>query len=129
MRGFESQWFNVNWIDWEKRTIGSRINFNRCKHIFLNMCHFPNFDLMFNVAADSFEVLYTNVPKVEDDRICPICGDRAPDGEAHHPHYGGICCFSCRAFFRRANQKTKSPDLQCQFGKCHQFQYFCLITS
>ncbi len=28
---------------------------------------------------------------------CHVCGDRAPN----HIHYGGIACFSCRAFFRR----------------------------
>ena len=58
--------------------------------------------------------VYTNVPKVANERLCPICGDEAPAGEVHHPHYGGICCYSCRAFFRRANQKSKAPDLKCK---------------
>ena len=34
---------------------------------------------------------------------CHVCGDRAPN----HVHYGGIACFSCRAFFRRSVPKYK----------------------
>jgi retinoid X receptor beta len=33
---------------------------------------------------------------------CSICGDLAPD----HMHYGGVACFSCRAFFRRSVDKA-----------------------
>ncbi|XP_040577849.1 nuclear receptor subfamily 6 group A member 1 [Lepeophtheirus salmonis] len=33
--------------------------------------------------------------------VCNVCGDKAPD----HIHYGGIACFSCRAFFRRSVPK------------------------
>ncbi len=29
--------------------------------------------------------------------VCAVCGD----GASEHLHYGAICCFSCRAFFRR----------------------------
>ena len=39
---------------------------------------------------------------------CLVCGDEA----IRHVHYGGRCCFSCKAFFRRAvnwqNAKQKS---------------------
>ena len=28
---------------------------------------------------------------------CPIC----LDSTLNHSHYGGVCCFSCKAFFRR----------------------------
>ncbi len=35
---------------------------------------------------------------------CHVCGDRAPN----HIHYGGIACFSCRAFFRRSVPKHNS---------------------
>ena len=38
---------------------------------------------------------------------------KATDGK-HHLHYGGICCYSCRAFFRRAHQSTKSPSFKCR---------------
>jgi len=34
-------------------------------------------------------------------RKCHVCGDKAPN----HIHYGGIACFSCRAFFRRSVAK------------------------
>jgi len=33
---------------------------------------------------------------------CPICKYRSND--KHCFHYGGISCYSCRAFFRRAHQ-------------------------
>jgi hypothetical protein len=61
--------------------------------------------------------VYTNVPEVEDDHVCPVCGEEAPPGETHRPHYGGICCYSCRAFFRRAHQRTRKPTLVCKKGK------------
>ena len=41
----------------------------------------------------------------------------APDDDKHHLHYGGICCYSCRAFFRRAHQATKEPNFQCKNGE------------
>jgi len=41
---------------------------------------------------------------------CSVCGDMAPD----HMHYGGIACFSCRAFFRRSVDKSSS--YQCLDG-------------
>jgi len=41
---------------------------------------------------------------------CSVCGDMAPD----HMHYGGIVCFSCRAFFRRS--VDKSSNYQCLEG-------------
>ena len=64
-----------------------------------------------------FQVIYTDVPKVEDERICPVCSEEAPADEVHHPHYGAICCYSCKAFFRRANQKTRGPPWNCKRGK------------
>ena len=41
--------------------------------------------------------------------IAPECGKNTL-------HYGGICCYSCRAFFRRAHQHTKSPNFICRVG-------------
>ena len=40
----------------------------------------------------------------------------APEDDKHHLHYGGICCYSCRAFFRRAHQSTKRPNFECKSG-------------
>nr|AID52841.1 nuclear receptor [Tigriopus japonicus] len=62
---------------------------------------------------------------------CHVCGDRAPN----HCHYGGIACFSCRAFFRRSVPKydtytcssssncvvtpaTRKNCQKCRFDKC-----------
>ena len=39
---------------------------------------------------------------------------KAAKGDKHHLHYGGICCYSCRAFFRRAHQSTKIPKYSCR---------------
>ena len=49
---------------------------------------------------------------VEQAKHCPICKDYSE--QPHQLHYGGIACFSCRAFFRRAHQKTKSPSFKCK---------------
>ena len=35
--------------------------------------------------------------------VCAVCGD----GASEHLHYGAICCFSCRAFFRRYADREK----------------------
>jgi len=39
---------------------------------------------------------------------CHVCGDLA----AEHRHYGGISCYSCRAFFRRTVNSNR-PILEC----------------
>lgn len=39
---------------------------------------------------------------------CTVCGDQA----AEHLHYGGIACYSCRAFFRRTVNSNR-PILEC----------------
>jgi hypothetical protein len=47
---------------------------------------------------------------------CAVCEEVT---ENHHMHYGAFCCFSCRAFFRRANQRTnKSPYICKNESKC-----------
>ena len=43
---------------------------------------------------------------------CHVCGDRA----IAHLHYGGICCYSCKAFFRRAVQSGKDKSYKCKRG-------------
>ncbi len=35
---------------------------------------------------------------------CPVCGGSMGGKAARKLSYGGICCLSCRAFFRRAHQ-------------------------
>ena len=44
--------------------------------------------------------------------ICSIYP--APECAKKALHYGGICCYSCRAFFRRAHQHTKEPNFVCR---------------
>lgn len=55
---------------------------------------------------------------LEPDKIpCKICGDSA----VRHIHYGGHCCFSCKAFFRRAvhHQNKTGRSFKCKFeGTC-----------
>ena len=41
---------------------------------------------------------------------CHVCGDKA----IAHLHYGGICCYSCKAFFRRAVQNGKDKLYKCK---------------
>ena len=43
---------------------------------------------------------------------CNICSDLAND----HDHYGGVCCYSCRAFFRRHTVSTKKKILRCSYN-------------
>ena len=43
---------------------------------------------------------------------CPICKEKLKN--LPNIHYGGVACFSCRAFFRRAHQKTKVPTFKCK---------------
>ena len=49
---------------------------------------------------------------------CPVC--QVKTNGNMQGHYGGKpSCFSCRAFFRRAYQKTRNPVFQCKgSGNC-----------
>ena len=38
---------------------------------------------------------------------CPVCGDLA----IAHFHYGGMCCYSCKAFFRRVVNTSKVSEV------------------
>ncbi len=52
-------------------------------------------------------------------RICFACTEEAKEGKDHLKNYGGIVCFSCRAFWRRSHQKTRSPVFICKAsGNC-----------
>ncbi len=44
---------------------------------------------------------------------CPVCGEVS---EQPYLNYGAKACYSCRAFFRRAHQKTKTPAFTCKRG-------------
>lgn len=44
---------------------------------------------------------------------CHVCGDLA----IAHMHYGGVCCYSCKAFFRRATQTGKDKKYKCKNDK------------
>ena len=44
---------------------------------------------------------------------CHVCGDLA----IAHMHYGGVCCYSCKAFFRRATQTGKDAKYKCKNDK------------
>lgn len=52
-------------------------------------------------------------------RVCFVCTEAAKPDKEHLKNYGGIVCFSCRAFWRRSHQKTRSPIFQCKRnGNC-----------
>eukprot|EP00095_Tigriopus_kingsejongensis_P005279 snap_masked-scaffold464_size163657-processed-gene-0.14 protein:Tk05279 transcript:snap_masked-scaffold464_size163657-processed-gene-0.14-mRNA-1 annotation:"ecdysone receptor a isoform" len=46
-------------------------------------------------------------------RQCRICQDVILKHTCIH--YGGLSCYSCRAFFRRANQASKKTVFQCKY--------------
>eukprot|EP00092_Neocalanus_flemingeri_P027686 GFUD01030051.1.p1 GENE.GFUD01030051.1~~GFUD01030051.1.p1 ORF type:complete len:877 (+),score=166.00 GFUD01030051.1:322-2952(+) len=43
---------------------------------------------------------------------CTVCGAPAPD----HLHFGGHCCYSCRAFFRRTIERMEKTEIVCRTG-------------
>jgi len=43
---------------------------------------------------------------------CPVCRDTA----VAHFHYGGMCCYSCKAFFRRVVNTNKATRYKCRSG-------------
>jgi len=47
---------------------------------------------------------------------CAVCSSPAPD----HVHFGGHCCYSCRAFFRRTIERMEKTEIVCRtgIGKC-----------
>ena len=44
-------------------------------------------------------------------KICGVCGDAA---RCHH--FGGLCCASCKAFFRRSVVKDQYKEYRCIYG-------------
>jgi len=52
-------------------------------------------------------------------KVCFVCTENAKEGKVHLRNYGGIVCFSCRAFWQRSHQKTRTPMFICKSGnKC-----------
>ena len=50
---------------------------------------------------------------------CFVCQEKAAAGKDHSRHYLGLVCLSCKAFFSRCHQTTKSPNFFCSFdAKC-----------
>jgi len=45
-------------------------------------------------------------------KICGVCGDKAKSY-----HFGGLCCESCKAFFRRAMQNDSFKSFFCVHGQ------------
>lgn len=107
--------------------------------------HNPEEEIMSLRVRDTFELMYGDSVKREGDDLelesehdqeiagigkkkrrpanlcisCPVCGGPAPD----HVHFGGQCCYSCRAFFRRSSSRPIS-SFRCRSGKND-----CIITS
>ena len=69
--------------------------------------------MIFPVKLSFIENIIELVKRVQFYFIAPECGKNTL-------HYGGICCYSCRAFFRRAHQHTKTPNFICRSG----YKYF-----
>eukprot|EP00095_Tigriopus_kingsejongensis_P012451 snap_masked-scaffold89_size390429-processed-gene-2.6 protein:Tk12451 transcript:snap_masked-scaffold89_size390429-processed-gene-2.6-mRNA-1 annotation:"heparan sulfate 2-o-sulfotransferase pipe" len=57
------------------------------------------------------------IPKGEGDdtlpKECAVCGITS---ETFHLNYGASTCFSCRAFFRRAIERSRNPKFVCKKG-------------
>ena len=51
---------------------------------------------------------------------CAVCLELTDN---RHLHYGALCCFSCRAFFRRANQSAKKTIYICKQGNACDITY------
>lgn len=46
--------------------------------------------------------------------ICYVCQEEAKPGQEHLRNYGGIVCYSCRAFWRRSHTKSRNPNFVCK---------------
>lgn len=76
---------------------------------------------MTNISNPFPQIFTDDLPDFADEEVgkkggkkpvadCNVCGDRA----IAHMHYGGICCYSCKAFFRRASQTGNDKNYKCK---------------
>merc|ERR1711892_947954 len=56
----------------------------------------------------------TKKSKMNEDAECAVCHQPIPKGRVH---YGGVSCYSCRAFFRRNTQREELPICKGE-GQC-----------
>ncbi len=54
---------------------------------------------------------------------CPVCGEMI-SRDIVALHYGGVCCLSCRAFFRRAHQVNVQQEQEFRLLKVQKKQHF-----
>jgi hypothetical protein len=59
-----------------------------------------------SAASSRDDVSHTTIPKTS--KICGVCGD-----VARCYHFGGLCCASCKAFFRRAVVNDRYKQVHC----------------
>eukprot|EP00091_Calanus_sinicus_P025319 TRINITY_DN9600_c0_g1_i1.p1 TRINITY_DN9600_c0_g1~~TRINITY_DN9600_c0_g1_i1.p1 ORF type:complete len:181 (-),score=35.58 TRINITY_DN9600_c0_g1_i1:11-508(-) len=53
-----------------------------------------------------FKDFLKELPKMTEVAECAVCHQPIPKGRVH---YGGVSCYSCRAFFRRNTQREELP--------------------
>merc|ERR1712122_68853 len=51
--------------------------------------------------------------------LCPVCLEETPRNKKLYHHYGGVCCNSCKLFFKRASKKTIGKCSKFSLGQCH----------
>ena len=71
-------------------------------------------------SSPSSAVVTSSVAGGREKTLCLVC---SVVSDNHHIHYGALACFSCRAFFRRAHNKSGGssdpPNYICKHdGKC-----------
>ena len=55
-------------------------------------------------------------------KFCQICNEKPKNNGVHYTHYGAVCCFSCKAFFRRIIRQEYNQRRKCRFQNTCDFQ-------